>query len=145
MKAQNIILISLAIVISFIIGYNFNGNITYKNIQQIVVDTLFIEKQSEPIIIKEIKPKLIYRHDTVIVTPPFIAKVDTIIQRDTIRIEYFYPENLMNLSVFPKPDSLEIRNIYITKEITKSNNWWELPAGILSGVILGYFIGNKGN
>ncbi len=145
MKISEIILILLVILFSFFAGYYCNENIIYRNINKTVIDTMFIEKYSVPIIIKEIQPKLLFRSDTIIVTAPFVAQVDTIYKCDTIRIDYRFPENIMNLEIFPKPDSIEIRNIYITKEICKSNNWWEIPSSILSGVIMGYIIGKNGD
>ncbi len=142
MSTQNLIIIVFVSIIAFLSGYFINDNRS-KNSHEIKIDTLFIEKPAEPIIVEKIKPKLIYSRDTIIQTQPFTAMIDTVIQRDTIRINYQFPENMLDLEIFPKPDSIEIRNIFITKEVEKKVEWWQMPAGILSGVVLGFLIGSK--
>ena len=146
MNTQNFILILIIVIISFLLGYFLNHQTknqfnNYK--EKILIDTVYSEKPAKPIIIEKIKPKLIYRRDTIIQTLPFSAKIDTIIFRDTIKINYQFPENILDFAIYPKPDSIEFRNIYITKANEKKNDWWHTSAGILSGIFLGYLIGSS--
>jgi len=80
-----------------------------------VHDTLLIK--SEPIILEKIKAKIIYIKDTIIESKPFIARIDTIIKYDTIKIDYIFPDNEFNLFIRKKPDTTFNNNIYITKFI----------------------------
>jgi hypothetical protein len=104
-------------------------------------DTAYIVKKSEPIIMTKFIPKLIYKSDTVIVTKPFTAIVDTIILKDTVKARYDFPENSFDLFIKRKPDSLMVQTVTITKEVMRDRSWWETPAYILGGTVAGLLIG----
>lgn len=105
-------------------------------------DTVLIIKESEPIVIEKIKPKIIYKRDTIIETKPFVAVVDTVIKRDTVYAKYEFPENSFDLMIRKKPDSTMIQTIYITKEIMRERSWWETPVYIIGGVAVGFTVGS---
>lgn len=106
-------------------------------------DTIIIAKQSEPLVLEKVKPKIIIQRDTLILTKPFVAVVDTIIKRDTVFAKYEFPQNNFDLLIRKKPDSTIIHTVYVTKEIIKERPWWEPPAYILGGTLAGLLIGKS--
>jgi len=104
-------------------------------------DTMVLVKQSDPIVIEKAKTKLVYKNDTVILTKPFVALIDTIIKTDTVFASYDFPDNNFNLLIKRKPDSTIVQTITITKEVMKERSWWETPAYVLGGTVVGFVIG----
>ncbi len=135
------ILILVMIALSFFLGRSTKHcePITNTIIRK---DTVLIIKESEPIVIEKIKPKIIYKRDTMIETKPFVAVVDTVIKRDTVYAKYEFPENSFDLMIRKKPDSTMIQTIYITKEIMRERSWWETPVYIIGGVAVGFTVGS---
>lgn len=92
------------------------------------------------------------RSDTVIVrdtvkvieTHPFTAMIDTIILKDTVQIQYWYPEDIFNVYLHRQAiENKEIIKYITTTEIRlKEPEWWEMPAYIVGGVVVGYGLGN---
>lgn len=132
-------LISLLITLAF-----FWGFCSRKNESTFITkwkrDTIVIVKPAPPIILERIKPKIIYRRDTIVQTQPFVAQLDTIIQHDTIYLRYTFPENYIDLRLLPKPDSIRIHTITITRD----RPWWELPATAIGGLLVGFIMGKSG-
>ncbi|MER3329261.1 MAG: hypothetical protein RIF34_06740 [Candidatus Kapaibacterium sp.] len=132
---KDIILVILALLIGMAIT-----RIYYPN--QIInhsTDTLTIVQ--EPIVIEKIKPKLIYKSDTIIQTQPFTAWVDTIYKYDTIHVRYDYPENEMMLAIRMATDTVYKEREIITSEPQKEP-WWEDPLIATGGLVLGYLLSN---
>ena len=108
-----------------------NDKVFYKT------DTLIKILPQKVIEIKNAKPKIIYRHDTIIQTPPFFAIVDTIIEKDTLRAEFTFPENNFSLNYHSQSDSI----LTITNIVTKTEtNWLERAAFLFGGIIFGIII-----
>lgn len=110
-------------------------------IERIVTDTVIKIIKRKPIVINRVKTKIIYTRDTVIITKPFIASLDTILRQDTVSAKYQYPENLFSIAIRNRPDSIKVEQVTIIKTIEREQPWWEVPAYILSGVATGYLIG----
>ncbi|MFA6571227.1 MAG: hypothetical protein WCT77_08315 [Bacteroidota bacterium] len=108
---------------------------------QIIYDTIIKTIPSKPIIINKVKTKLVKVKDTVIQTEPFAASIDTIVNTDTIKALYEFPENLMSLRINKKPDSLLLQRITVFQPVEKKVDWWEKPALFLGGAIIGLTIG----
>lgn len=106
-------------------------------------DTFIVVKAAPPIKLERAKAKIKYLRDTIIETKPFEARIDTIINNDTIYLWYNYPMNAFDLFVKKKPDSTIVHEIYITKEVIRKRAWWEAPAFIAAGAAAGYVIGIK--
>lgn len=108
------------------------------------IDTIIIEKPSKPIEIKS-KPKIVIIKDTIIMREPFIARLDTVIERDTVFAEYKFPDDSLKLLIRRRPDSLVYRTITIEKE--KNRAWHEIPGaigiGAIIGGVFGFIIGSK--
>ncbi len=105
-------------------------------------DTVTREIRHNPLIISA-KPEIVYLRDTLILTPPFIAKVDTVLIRDTINASYIFPENLFSLELRRDADTLNFEQLRIIEQTPCRREWWETPALIISGAALGYLIGNS--
>ncbi len=110
-------------------------------IERIVTDTVIRTINRKPIIINKVKTKIIHTRDTVIITRPFVALLDTILRRDTVSAKFQYPENLFSVAIRNSPDSIAIEQVSIYKTIEKERPWWEVPAYILGGVATGYLLG----
>ena len=106
--------------------------------EKIVYDTILKTIEYEPIRIIS-KPKIITKKDTIIVTKPFTARLDTVVIRDTITLAYDYPENIFSLDITRKQDTLYIPAGTIIKY--RNQPWYETAAYALGGVTLGYLLG----
>lgn len=141
---KNILILILILFIAFLSFNKFDilkskaNNSKYIPIQQIKTDTLIIFKEGKKITLDSVKMKIKYVRDTVIITKPFVAKIDTLIKFDTISIVYHYPENLFSMKLSQKPDSTII--IKQIEYVQKEEEWWKQPALILSGTVIGYFL-----
>ena len=113
---------------------------------EIVRDTIINIVQQPPIVIYKAKPVIEYQtdYDTVIVTKPFIARVDTIIVRDTIHAEYTFPQNTFSMVLKRKPDSIFTYKEYVIKTEYMKEPWYEKPLYATGGLLLGYFLGGMG-
>ncbi|MCX7880790.1 MAG: hypothetical protein N2517_09030 [Ignavibacteria bacterium] len=138
MKLNWILIFCLAIV-SFLYIYECSRNSKREISVAKKVDTIQIIKPIEKIIVKQAKAKIKYTRDTVIVFKPFEAIMDTILNKDTIQVKYFYPENLFDFRFTRQPDTLRIPfPTYIDDQ--KSKGWWKEPLLFATGVLLGYII-----
>ncbi len=146
MKSSNL-MTYFFILICLIIGLmilkeNNRTNAKYTNIiEKIVRDTVIKIEHKEPITITKVKPKVVYKYDTIIQSPPFIAELDTIIRTDTIYLRYNFPENIFSMKMYQSPDSLILREITFEKAIIKEMQWWEIPLYVAGGAGLGILIG----
>ena len=108
---------------------------------QVLRDTVYSVIRSEPIIINKVKTKIHKIKDTIIATNPFRAELDTVVQSDTVRFRYDFPDNLMSLDIRKPPDSTSIQRIMVLQPPEKDKSWWENPILILAGVLLGFILG----
>jgi len=132
---KDIILVILALLIGMAITKVYYPN----QIINHTTDTLTIVQ--EPIVIEKLKPKLIYKSDTIIQTRPFTAVVDTIYKYDTIQVRYDYPENEMQIAIRMATDTVYNKKEIITIESQKEP-WWEDPLIATGGLVLGYLLSN---
>jgi len=88
--------------------------------------------------------RIVYRVDTLIITKPFVAILDTIAKGDSISVAYYFPENQFYLSIGFKPDEKITIKEYITIEKTVEVNeaWWIKPCYVAGSLILGYGLGS---
>lgn len=144
---KNFFYIILFIIAIFFIGYLLNqrNNSDGKVIQEIFIkDTIEKIKYSEPIIITKVRTKIIKTSDSQIVTNPFISKLDTIINQDTITAVYEFPENMFSIKFHSAPDTVTLRKIELIQNNKEEKKWWEVPLYITGGIILGFLIGSAG-
>lgn len=109
-----------------------------------VIDTLVKYVSLPPIKIIE-HGDIIYVRDTIIETQPFVAVLDTVVKRDTLNLEYYFPENLFKIDLRFKPEETKIITKYVTintnTEIEKPEPWYIKAAYGAGGVLLGYGLG----
>ena len=103
------------------------------------IDTVTVVKPFEKLVVRRAKPKIIYRRDTIFQTAPFVASLDTILQRDTISLLYQYPENLLDFSISSIPDTYRIPKFVYSLEKRKEK-WWEKPVIFVVGTTFGFFL-----
>lgn len=127
----------LIAVLSMLLGFGVS-NEYFRKIEKIIkTDT--ITYVPEPIILERVRPRLIYRKDTIIQSKPFTALMDTIYRHDTIRVSYDFPDNNMQLAIRMATDT--VYNQYEAAKIEcKESKWWEAPAIATGGFILGILI-----
>jgi len=109
----------------------------------VIIDTIVKVIEKEPIILEKIRTKIVKQKDTLIKVFPFVAKIDTVIRKDTIKVRYEYPQNLLSLRVASLADTLALQKMVITKMIKVEKPWWETPAYIAAGTILGYLLASS--
>lgn len=126
-----LLIIAALILVYLLFDYKMNIN----SVEKIKIDTVYIDNTRQPIKLNKIKPKLIYQKDTTIITNPFKAVIDTVIKKDTIKIDYNYPENDLNLSVISEKDTLKFAQI--SKNDAKEISWYNFLPPFLFGIILG--------
>lgn len=152
MKNKNTWIIILAMIM-LLIGYMISHYIFPNKVEKIkivkekevsiVTDTIKELILRPQITIKD-TGSIVYRVDTVIITKPFVATLDTIAKGDSIAIAYYFPENLFDLNIRFKPDEkITIKEyITITKEIEKEEAWWIKPCYVAGSLVLGYGLGS---
>lgn len=147
---QRILIAVFGIFLGICIMYLFFNNIVNSNkdhikdlasFEKIQRDTVFLSIPSKPLVIEKAKTKIVVRRDTIIESKPFFARIDTVLQHDTVYAEYAFPENEISILVKRKPDSLELRQTTVFKTIGKEQKWWETPAMLLGGAAFGFLLG----
>ena len=104
------------------------------------IDTVIIIKEREPLIIEKVRAVIKYKRDTVILSKPFKASLDTIIKHDTIRAEYDFPENLFSLKYKFKADSSRNINTVKIYEKQESTEWLINTGYFLAGIAGGFLL-----
>ena len=162
MKNNNlwiIILVLILIVGAFFFGKCSQTPVIKKEIKYDTTEVIKI-KQGPQINLDSLKASLIRYRDklveVIVEVPsgdstitdtikvmPFVAHLDTIINRDTIGIRYLYPENYFGLVVRTKDDTLRSQIIKVLETITveKSESWYIKPLIFAGGGFLGYIGG----
>ena len=143
MNKKNITVSILFFIIGFLVCAFINSReeIIVKARDVVVRDTIVEYIEQEPLIIEKVKTKIQIKSDTIIKTLPFIASMDTVLLSDTIHASFEFPENHMSVNLRKGLDSIQVRNIEVIKTIKEEDPWWETPAYILSGTLLGYLLG----
>lgn len=130
----------LILAIIFTLYFVYKSDLSRSNTINYKIDTIVKIVPQKEIKIVEARPRIRYVRDTIIVTKPFIAQLDTIIQRDTIFASFQFPDNTMSINLRTSNDSIRIPQITIEK--TKyEQNWYELAAALGGGFILGLILG----
>lgn len=147
MKKKFYFLLIFCVLTGFLVGYIIKNRCSNEaeSIKEIFIrDTIEKIKYSEPIFITKVKTTIIKTSDSQIVANPFISKLDTIINQDTISAVYEFPDNLLSIRFNTAPDTMILRKIEIIKNKPKDEQWWEIPLYITGGIILGFLIGSAG-
>lgn len=158
MKVDTIELFVIAILVvaSFLAGRSCGRTPANNNDTTTRVDTVTSYVWHSPITITETKTKLTTRVDTVhhydttyivrneggkYCSYPFVARLDTIVDGDTIGVQFKYPE--ATLSALIKQQPTEIKTLYVTKTVTTTLPTWQVVLTHLGAFAGGYFIGSQ--
>lgn len=139
-----LIIVGLILVIAALVCINFqvesdSGHQNAEVSQR--TDTLFIEVPVQPHIIENMAAKITEQPGPEIKTQPFEASADTVVDNDTIKISYSFPENNFNLKIFPGADSIMVQRIYTETHSYLPEKWWENPLYLTIGILIGLIIG----
>lgn len=130
-------LVGLAVIAVLMVGMFFGGYYSHKPEKETIKHTEYIDRsdtvyvtkylQKPPIIIEKEKPVFQVVRDTIIETKPFVASIDTVIQRDTVYAEYHFPENLFRMKIDFARDSIQFREVETIKikVVTIKRPWWQ--------------------
>jgi hypothetical protein len=133
----NIILLFTGAIAGYLISERLQPEPAHLFRERIIRDTIIKINTPEPVIIKS-KPEIIYRTDSVFIASPFIVTMDTVFIKDTIRLNYYYPENDLFLSFKKRSDTLRIPSITTVR--TEKEKWWLKPLVFVGGALSGYLI-----
>jgi len=117
---------------------------------ELKIDTVFKEVQQPPIKIAG-KARIIkdttWLHDTVLTTAPFIAVLDTVIQKDTLNLAFRYPSAVFEVELKQAPDLIpfETRTVTLTNTIYEQRAWWLDALTHIGAVAVGYVAGTITN
>lgn len=105
-------------------------------------DTIEVVKYRAKIVYRDI-----YVHDTLvdtlIVTRPFTAIMDTSVGCNHVKLEYMFPENeFVNLRVTTCPDTVIVSDTVIRQTITATPTFWDDIKNIGIGFVGGFIVGS---
>lgn len=147
MRAKsNIIYLLITGAILFALAYWIipdRQKVNYLTKNVLIRDTIVEIRHKEPLVIEKAVPEIKYLRDTVIMTQPFAATIDTVMQHDTIYIQYRFPENYFSMKLSMPSDTLRMREIVSEIKSDESNNWWESALIITAGACVGILIGTS--
>lgn len=104
--------------------------------EKLIVDTVYIPQKVVKIV--KAKPSIIRRNDTVFTAPAFTAILDTIYKKDTVRIEYSFPENLISMELKTATDTMYKERIIFAPTLESNSKWYEPYLYALGGIAAGY-------
>lgn len=114
---------------------------------EVVTDTLthIIERQPVYITGKATVTYVVdtlYQKDTVYQTKAFVAKLDTAIAKDTVNVQYAFPQQTFSVVLRRAADSIryETRTVYI-QNTSVERPWLEYMGAAAIGLGAGYLIG----
>jgi len=135
-----ILLIVCVIILIYLL--NKHNNAANNDMEaHIVRDTIVKLVPAKPLVITKVKTRIIKLSDTVICYHPFRAEIDTIIQHDTIRSYYKFPNGFFSLRINRHSDTMMTERAVVYRIKQTKEKWWEKPLMVLGGVLAGYTIG----
>jgi hypothetical protein len=134
------------LIVGIILGFMLkkeHGFTIYKPVKEVITlhDTVVHVVTSKPVSIHRAKAKITKQSDSVLKANPFIASLDTLTNKDTIKASYEYPENLFSLEVNRKPDSIRVEKLTKIETIKEEKPWWENAGWFTGGTIVGIIVG----
>ena len=140
---------AIALLAGAVLGYSicaFFGRERVVPVQdriKIVRDTITKIIRPKEIKIERVKAKIVYKRDTIYRTRPFSAKLDTTVNRDSVKIEYEFPANLFAFSLKRAPDTarfVEILKIPPFERESELSRALKAIGFFAAGTVLGYAI-----
>ena len=145
-------LIVIIIFVLLLLGSFLAGRYTKEPVKEIQTklvekrDTTYIIKQRDSTVVKQAPADVYYYidtlhlKDTIFLSKAFIARLDTIIKKDTIYTAFYFPQQKFDFSIRYKPDSTVFikDSIYSEKTIIEKDPWWMTGIKIGCGTLFGY-------
>lgn len=110
------------------------------------IDTVTKVIEHEPILVKA--PAIvryvrdtITQTDTLIQTRPFVARLDTVVKRDTLGVEYRFPQHTFAVAFRRAADSVRFETKTITLTRQEHRPWWIDALTHVGAGALGYAVG----
>lgn len=112
------------------------------------IDTVTKVIEHEPIYVKapavvRYERDTITQTDTIIQTRPFVASLDTIIKRDTLGVEYRFPQHSFAVAFRRAADSVRIETKTITLTRQEHRPWWIDALTHVGAGAVGFVIGRS--
>ncbi len=135
-----------ALIAGLIIGFMLkkeHGFTIYKHMKDIITlhDTVVHVIKQEPLRLHKIKAKIEKKSDSVFETSPFVARLDTLTGKDTIKASYEFPANLFSLEVNRQPDSIKVEKLTKIETVKEEKPWWENAGWFTGGTVVGIIVG----
>lgn len=133
----------LFIIISFALGFLvckliFENKNEIEKIQTVKIDSVYVYKIPPKRKIDKIEGKITFTRDTILNTRPFVSEIDTILNKDTLKMRYQFPENKFSFDFSRGLDSVLIEKMVIEKGNEESllENILYILLGVIIGVII---------
>jgi hypothetical protein len=79
--------------------------------------------------------------DTIYASRAFVSVLDTIHQKDTIHVAYFFPLDIHYITIKKGQDSIINKIVTIYQPVEKKDPWYQLPLTIFGSAAAGFLIG----
>jgi len=135
-----LLVIIFLLFIILLLGYYLFTNETSQPKEKYVtkIDTSYLAIFKDPIKYEKIKAETIYEiNDSTNKIIYFKAEADTVLNFDTVKITYSYPENYFEIKISGKADSIMVQNMYSESIEYLNPNWWENPLYFIFGFLIG--------
>ncbi len=158
MRYVNIIIAAIIVVIALALFHQCGGIIPHV---ERIIDTVVVSKviEREPVVITEVKTVTRLRTDTVVkfdtivkevtpnglyCAPAFVATLDSVINNDTMKVEYKYPESVLSLWAKFHPDTI-IVNVPFERIVNKhtERTLWSDIGTHGAAFVIGFLFGGK--
>ena len=106
------------------------------------VDTLTHVVEREPVIITNAPATVdtVHVNDTVYQTRAFVARIDTVVQRDTVQVAYSFPQHTFSVAIRSNPDTVRVPQLTVTNYERRA--WWIDALTHVGAAAVGYSLGS---
>lgn len=126
------------IILTYFATYHYIED-NYKTKYITNIDTIY-NISYDTIYIKQ-KAKIKYIKDTLIITKPFLASIDTNINNKIIKIDYTYPDNVFKFNLTQQDTTIFYKIKYIDDDENNNCMILSITSGVLSGAVIYLLLG----
>ena len=141
-RTDTAILCAVLFVIGGVVGWVMRGDTSSVVTNTTVkVDTLnhVIERVPTVIVNAPAQVDTVRVHDTLYSTPAFVAKLDTVVLRDTVQVQYAFPQHTFSVAIRSNPDTVRVPQLTVTNYERRA--WWIDALTHIGAGAIGYAIG----
>lgn len=127
----------------YYLGNKVNVQREIQTIEYSKIDTCYQEKIIEHSPIKIFQEgKIVYIRDTIIESKPFVASIDSVMTRDTIKVSYAFPQNRFDIDLHRMPDTVHTKILILNKTTEcPPEPWYIKPIYAGAGLLIGFGLG----